>query len=174
MSCRMWSTVLWHTPTSAANSCAVHQRSTSSREARSCIVWLSTWGCPERHPCLHGTLLPIVPLCNMAMLYCHMLQAVPENSLVHYDFVQLQFHPGALFQFHKHVVRALALSSCTSRHRTMQLNHIQLSPLAALPRLTVRYQLQKTYGHPDSRPLHDSSVAITFYPTLVLSVILEA
>ena len=47
MSCRMWSTVLWHTATSAANSHAVHQRSTSSKEARSSIVWLSTRGHPE-------------------------------------------------------------------------------------------------------------------------------
>ena len=48
MLCRMWSTVLWHTPTSAANSHAAHRHSISSKEARSSIVWLSTWGRPER------------------------------------------------------------------------------------------------------------------------------
>lgn len=91
MSCRMWSTVLWHTPTSAANSCTAHWRSTCSKEARSWIVWLSIWGRPEWHPSLHGTISPIVPLCDMAKHHHHTFLAVPDNSFVHYDLVQLQF-----------------------------------------------------------------------------------
>ena len=39
---------LWHTPASAANSRAVHRRSTSSKDTRSSIVCLSTWGRPKR------------------------------------------------------------------------------------------------------------------------------
>ena len=35
ISSRMWGTVLWHTQTSTANSCAVQRRSASNREARS-------------------------------------------------------------------------------------------------------------------------------------------
>ena len=48
-------------------------------------------GCSERHPCLLGTLWPIVPLCDMAKMHRHMLHAVPENILVYYVLVSLQF-----------------------------------------------------------------------------------
>ena len=46
MSCKMWSTILWHTQSSAANSRAVHRRSASNREGRSWTVLFSTWGHP--------------------------------------------------------------------------------------------------------------------------------
>ena len=48
-------------------------------------------GCPEWNPSLHGTISPIVPLCDMAKQHHHMLLAVLENRFVHYDLVQLQF-----------------------------------------------------------------------------------
>jgi hypothetical protein len=48
-------------------------------------------GCPDWHPSLHGTISPIVPLCDMAKQHHHMLLAVPDNSFVHYNLVQLQF-----------------------------------------------------------------------------------
>ena len=47
MSCRIWSTVLWSTPTSVAYSCVVHRRSASNREARSWTVF-SAWDRPVR------------------------------------------------------------------------------------------------------------------------------
>jgi hypothetical protein len=53
-------------------------------------------GCPEWNPSLHGTILPIVPLCDMAKQHHHMLLAVLENRFVPYDLVQLQFSPRPL------------------------------------------------------------------------------
>ena len=47
--------------------------------------------CPEWNPSLHGTILPIVPLWDMAKQHHHMLLAVLENRFVHYNLVQLQF-----------------------------------------------------------------------------------
>ena len=64
-------------------SCAVHWQSASTnREARSWAVLFSMWSCPVQ---------PILPLGDMTMLHCHMLHAVPENILVYYDLVPLQF-----------------------------------------------------------------------------------
>ena len=48
-------------------------------------------GCPERHPCLPGTLYALVSLFDMATLHRHMLHAVPENIIVYCDLVPLQF-----------------------------------------------------------------------------------
>ena len=48
-------------------------------------------GCPEWNPSLHRTISPIMPLCDVAKQYHHMLLAVLENRFVHYDLVQLQF-----------------------------------------------------------------------------------
>ena len=45
---RMWSRVLWHSPTSAANSRAVHRLSEFNREASSWTVLFSPWGHPVR------------------------------------------------------------------------------------------------------------------------------
>ena len=39
MSCRMWSTLLWHTLTFAANSCAVHRRSNRESRNLNCVVF---------------------------------------------------------------------------------------------------------------------------------------
>ena len=49
--------------------------------------------CPEWNPSLHGTISPIVPLCDMAKQHHHMLLAVLENRFVHYDLVQLKCLP---------------------------------------------------------------------------------
>jgi hypothetical protein len=45
--------------------------------------------CPEWHRSLHETISPNMPLCDVAK--SHMLLAIPDNSFVHYDLVQLQF-----------------------------------------------------------------------------------
>ena len=177
MSCRMWSTVLWHTPTSAANSRAVHQRSTSSKEARSSIVWLSTWGRPERWL----SWMESLPSRNN-FTHCATVRygkaASPRFSqslktgLSTTTSSNFNFYPGALVLFRKHVVRALELGFYTSRRCTMQLNQTQPSPLTVLLQLNLCYQVQTTVVSPDAHPSSYSSVATTLYPTLVCIILI--
>jgi len=49
----------------------------------------------------------------------------------------------------------------------MQLNQTQPSPLTVLLQLNFCYQIQTTVVSPDAHPSSYSSVATTFYPTLV-------
>jgi len=49
----------------------------------------------------------------------------------------------------------------------MQLNQTQPSPLTVLLQLNFCYQVQTTVVSPDAHPSSYSSVATTFYPTLV-------
>ena len=122
---------------------------------------------PEWNPSLHGTISPIVPLCDMAKQHHHMLLAVLENRFVHYDLVQLNFHPGALVLFPKHVVRVLELGFYTSRQCAMQLSQTQPSPRNVLLQLNFCYQVQTTVVSPGAHPSSYNSVATTLYPTLV-------
>jgi hypothetical protein len=82
------------------------------------------------------------------------------------------FYPEALFLFRKHVVRVLALGSCTSRRCTMQLSETQPEPLTALLQLNFCYQLQPALVPSDAHLSCYSSVATIFYPTLVLKFML--
>ena len=95
MSFRMWSTILLHTPSSTANSRAVHRRSASNRKQGVKLCYsphgIILYGyCPERHPCPPGK-LELSYNMRYSKLHRHMLQAVPENIVVYYDFVPLQF-----------------------------------------------------------------------------------
>ena len=76
-------------------------------------------------------------------------------------------YPGALVLFCKHVVRELELGFYTSRRCTMQLNQTQWSPLIVLLQLNFCYQVQTTVVSSNAYPSSYSSVATTFYPTLV-------
>jgi hypothetical protein len=94
-------------------------------------LWLSTWGRPEQQ------------LSWMAFLpsrsnFTHCCHCVIRQSSITTCFSQslmialcttmsynFNFYPGALYLFHKHVVRVLELGSCTSRWCTVQLRHSQ-------------------------------------------------
>ena len=67
--CRMWSTALWHTPTSAPNSCTVHRRSASNREVRSWTVLFSMWDCPVWRLSWTASLLSLNALTHCAIVW---------------------------------------------------------------------------------------------------------
>ena len=138
MSCRMWSTVLWHTPTSAANSRAVHRCSTSSKKqgAELCGVQhgvVLNDGCPEWKPSIHGknsAIVPLIDMANISITTCFSKSL--KTGLCFTTSWNLNFYTGALVLFRKHIVRALELDFYTSRRCTMQLNQTQPIPLTVL------------------------------------------
>ena len=79
----------------------------------------------------------------------------------------LNFYPGALVFFRKHVIRALELGVYNSRRCTMQLNQTQPTPITVPLQLNFCYQVQTTVVPPVAHPSSYSSVATTLYPTLV-------
>ena len=103
-----------------------------------------------------------MPLCDMAVLYCHMFHAVLKTFLCTMTSCDFNFDPGILLWFCKHGLRALALSLRKSTFYTLQEIDRALSLLAALTHLTVL--VHEFSNSPSSR---DSSVASTFDPTVV-------